>query len=76
MALSVRQPQQQHQEQSPPVEHYLVLQTTPAPDSKDKAAGTGATSPATLGGGRMKLECSDHTFDNILSLIYHYCTVK
>ena len=61
MALSVRQ-LEGHSTAS--VQHYLVQQVTAA--STEKSGG----------GHRMKLECSDHTFENILSLVYHYCTVK
>ena len=65
------------------VQHYLIEQYHPENDSNkvpdailtnDDAAiqKTTSKSPKT----KMKLESSHNTFDNILSLVYHYLTVK
>ena len=64
----------------PQVQHYLILTTKAAAEIKvesdprgEKGEEKRTTHQAST---RMKLECSDHVFDNVLSLIYHYCALR
>ena len=69
----------------PEVQHYLILTTKAAAEIKvdsdprggrQKGEEEKTSKPALQAATRMKLECSDHVFDNVLSLIYHYCALR
>lgn len=88
MALSVRVGGQKSDDEEPTksdvgaalpeVQHYLILTTKGLDIEEDSEGGDEgqAKKKKKDQASRMKLECSDHVFDNVLSLIYHYCALR